>query len=137
MDPDEPVAPWFDDTFQRLVDGRSAALRRRLAATRVRLASLVAAEHPGVDLTPDLFLDCVPVLVLEANLPGSVAAARAHVSTVSRLVDAAVAVRPELLGTDRARRDVRAARQRVEERAAQRPEDPWAQSIPPRLLESS
>ncbi len=133
MDPDEPVSPWFDDVFDRLGEDRSAALRRRLDAVRVRLASLVAAERPDTDLTPDLFVDCVPLLVLEVNMPDSGTAARSHVSAVSRLVDAAATD----VGTaqiDRARREVRAARQRIDERAARRPDDPWASRIPRRLL---
>lgn len=133
MDPDEPVAPWFDDVFEQLGEGRSAALRRRLAASRVRLASLVAADHPDVEFTPDLFVDCVPGLVLEVNLPESAAAARSHVSAVSRLVEA-VGVEVSESAVERARREVRAARQYVDERTASRSDDPWAQRIPHRLL---
>ena len=134
MDPDEPIAPWFDDVFERLGEGRSAALRRRLAASRVRVARLVAADHPGAELTPDLFLGCVPRLVLEVNLPESALAARSHVSAVSRLIDAVGAEVPGV-AVERARHEVRAARQNVEARAAARPDDPRAHQIPSRLLQ--
>ena len=133
MDPDEPVAPWFDDVFEKLGEGRSAALRRRLAASRVRLATLVAADHPDIEFTPDLFVASVSRLVLEVNLPESATAARSHVSAVSRLVDAVGAEVPGV-AVERARHEVRAARQHVEDRAAARPDDPWAHRIPDRLL---
>ena len=133
MDPDEPVAPWFDDVFERLGDGRSAALRRRLAASRVRLATLVAADHPGAELTPDLFLECVPRLMLEVNLPESAAAARSHVSAVSRLIETVGDAGSDLTA-DSARLAVRSARRGVDERAAALPDEPWAQRIPRRLL---
>jgi hypothetical protein len=134
MDPDEPVAPWFDDVFERLADGRSAALRRRLAAARLHVAGLVAAEHPGADLTPDLFLDTAPTLVVEVNLPGSAAAARSYVSALGHLVDAA-ADQGDQVAADRARREIRSARQVVDQRAATAPDDPWASRIPRRLLQ--
>lgn len=133
MDPDEPLTPWFDDVFCQLGEDRSAALRRRLAVIRVRVAALIAAEHPEVDLTPDLFVGCVPALVLEANLPASGAAARTHVSAVSRLVDAARSQVPDALTAD-ADEQICEARRRLAERAAQRPDDPWAHRIPRRLL---
>lgn len=139
MDPDEPIAPWFDAAFERWTDERSAALRRRLTATRVRLASLIEADRPGATLTPDLFIDCAAMLVLEANLPPSATAARAHVSAVARLVDVAAAeVGPadtDAADLQRARREVRAARAVVQVRAEQRPDDPWAHRIPRRLLD--
>lgn len=138
MDPDEPIAPWFDEAFERWTDGRSAALRRRLAATRVRLAVLIQEDHPGSSLTPDLFIDCAPQLVLEAHLPASVTAARAHVGTVARLVDVAAEVGADpgvdTAALQRARREVRAARSAVEIRAEERPDDTWARRIPRRLL---
>ncbi|MGA9715819.1 MAG: hypothetical protein WBQ48_08330 [Aeromicrobium sp.] len=134
MDPDEPVAPWFDDVFELLGDGRSAALRRRLAASRVRLATLVAVDHPDAELTPDLFLDCVPHLVLEVNLPESAAAARSHVSVVSRLVEA-VGDGGSDVSTESARLAIRSARHGVDQRAAARPDDAWAHRIPQRLLD--
>lgn len=133
MDIDDPATPWFDDTFAALADGRSAALRRRLAASRSHVVDLVTAEHPGADLTPDLFAATVPILVLEVNLPGSAAAARSYVSAVGRLVEAAsLDADPDVV--DRARREVRMARQAVADRAAERPPDAWAHRIPRRLL---
>lgn len=133
MDPDEPMSPWFDDAFEAMADGRSAALRRRLAASRSHVVDLVTAQHPGADLTPDLFAETAPTLVLEVNLPGSATAARSYVAAVGRLVEAAAAgARPDVV--DRARRDVRAARQLVDDRAADRSPDAWARRIPRRLL---
>lgn len=130
MDPDEPVAPWFDGSFERWGEGRSAATRRRDAGIRARIVATVEARSPGAHLTPDVFLAHVPMLVAVEYVPGSVAAARAHLSVVSRLVEVA-----DGAGRDPARRAVRAARQRVEESAADRPDDPWAQRIPRRLLQ--
>ena len=131
MDPDEPLTVWFDDVFRQWGDDRSAALRRRLATTRVRIAGLVASEHPGADLTPDLFLACVPMLLLEVHLPVSGASARTHVSAVSRLVDAAPVPAG---GRVRAHDEVVAARLRLVARAADRPDDPNGSRIPRRLL---
>lgn len=34
MGPEEPIAPWFDDVFERLGEGRSTTLRRRLDSAR-------------------------------------------------------------------------------------------------------
>lgn len=132
MDPDEPIAPWFDDVFERLGDGRSAALRARLARTRVAVASMLAADADGIDLTSDLFIDGVPMLLLEANLPPGAAAARSHLSAISRLVDATGVEEPRVA---RARGEVRAARAWVERRAADAPPDARSQRIPRRLLQ--
>lgn len=138
MDPDEPIAPWFDAAFDRWSDERSATLRRRLAATRLRLAALIEVDRPGAALTPDLFIDCAGMLVIEANLPPTATAARAHVSAVARLVEVA-STEPETpvdaARAERARRQVRAARADVQTRAEQRPDDPWARRIPRRLLQ--
>lgn len=137
MDPDEPIAPWFDAAFERWSDDRSATLRRRLAATRLRLAALIEDDQPGAALTPDLFIDRAPMLVVEANLPPSATAARAHVSAVARLVEVAateLGTPADSARTERARRQVRAARTDVETRAEQRPDDSWARRIPRRLL---
>lgn len=130
MDPDEPVAPWFDDAFARFSEDRSASVRRRHLIIRCRLAAALEAVCPDEPLTPDLFTAHVPMLVAVEYVPGTLAAARAHVSVVSRLVEIA-----DGAGQDAARRAVRAARQRVEEAAADRPDDPRAQRIPRRLLQ--
>ncbi|MGJ9422649.1 hypothetical protein [Aeromicrobium sp. CF3.5] len=134
MDPDEPIAPWFDAAFEQWSHERSAALRRRLGSTRLRLAALIEDDQPGATLTPDLFIDCASMLVLEANLPRSTSAARAHVGTVARLVEVAAAAGggPDVL--EHARQEVLAARAGVQARAEQRPDDPWARRIPRRLL---
>ncbi len=137
MDPDEPIAPWFDAAFEQWSLERSAAVRRRLAVTRVRLAALIDDDRPGATLTPDLFIDSAPLLVVEANLPPSTTAARAHVSAVARLVEIASAEvdPPSTEALERARREVRSARAVVQTRAEQRPDDPWARRIPRRLLQ--
>lgn len=137
MDPDEPIVPWFDAAFERWSDERSTTLRRRLASTRLRLAALIEDDRPGAVLTPDLFIECAAMLVLEINLPPSATAARAHVSAVARLVEVAAveSASPQAAPVvERARRDMRAARAAVQTRAEQRPDDPWARRIPRRLL---
>ncbi len=137
MDPDEPIAPWFDAAFEQWSHDRSASLRRRLGSTRLRLAALIERDCPGDPLTPDLFVDCASMLVVEANLPPSTTAARAQVSTVARLVEVAAAAGGAPPALERARREVRAARAVVETRAEQRPDDPWARRIPRRLRQDS
>ena len=94
---------------------------------------MIASEYPDADLTPDLFVAMLPRLVIEAHLPSGTAAARSYVSAIAELVQASRRhLSPE--GVERARHEVRSARERVKQRAANAPIDPHSQTIPRRLL---
>lgn len=96
--------------------------------------NLVAVRLGRRPASPDqVTFDTFTAGVIEAHLPSGTAAARSYVSAIAELVRASHRhLSPE--GVEQARHEVRSARERVAQRAANAPIDPHSQTIPRRLL---